>query len=53
MPLAVRPGPGDQALAPVAQFLCKKHGYQAITFEIVVDPEVLGGFVLEIDRGDL
>ena len=41
--------PGDQALAPVAQFLCKKHGYQAITFEIVVDPEVLGGFVLEID----
>ena len=36
-------------LAPVAQFLCKKHGYQAITFEIVVDPEVLGGFVLEID----
>ncbi len=41
--------PGEQALAPVAQFLCKKHGYQAITFEIVVDPEVLGGFVLEID----
>ena len=39
----------DQALAPVAQFLCKKHGYQAITFEIDVDPEVLGGFVLEID----
>lgn len=26
--------PGDQALAPVVQFLCKKHGYQAITFEI-------------------
>ena len=41
--------PGDQALGPLAKFLCKKHGYRSLTFDIVVDPDVLGGFVLEID----
>ena len=41
--------PGDDTLGPLARFLCKQHGYQSLTFDIVVDPEVLGGFVLEID----
>ena len=41
--------PGDDTLGPLARFFCKQHGYQSLTFDIVVDPEVLGGFVLEID----
>lgn len=41
--------PGDDTLGPLARFLCKQHGYRSLTFDIVIDPEVLGGFVLEID----
>lgn len=41
--------PGDQALGALAQRLCKKYGYQSLTFAIELDPAVLGGFVLEID----
>ena len=41
--------PGDDTLGPLARFLCQRHGYRALTFDIVIDPEVLGGFVLEID----
>lgn len=41
--------PGDDALSKLAKLLCKKHGYQSLTFEIVLDPEVLGGFVFELD----
>ena len=41
--------PGDQALGALARRLCKKYGYQSLTFAIELDPAVLGGFVLEID----
>ena len=41
--------PGDEALSALAKLLCKRHGYQNLTFEIVIDPEVLGGFTFEID----
>lgn len=41
--------PGDQKLAALAKALCKKHACTAITFEIMIDPAVLGGFVFEID----
>ncbi len=41
--------PGDEALGRLAKFLCAKHGYKAITFEIVKEPGILGGFTLEID----
>ena len=41
--------PGDEALGALAKLLCKRHGYQTLTFEIVIDPEVLGGFTFEID----
>ena len=41
--------PGDQALGALARRLCKKYGYQSLTFAIELDPAVLGGVVLEID----
>ncbi len=41
--------PGDNALSKLAKLLCKRYGYQSLTFEIILDPEVLGGFVFEID----
>ena len=41
--------PGDDTLGALARFLCKQQAKQSLTFDIVVDPEVLGGFVLEID----
>lgn len=41
--------PGDDTLGPLARFLCQRHGYRTLTFDIVIDPAVLGGFVLEID----
>ena len=41
--------PGDDTLGPLARFLCRRHGYRTLTFDIVIDPAVLGGFVLEID----
>ena len=41
--------PGDESLGKLAKFLCSRHGYKSITFEIVIEPEILGGFKLEID----
>lgn len=41
--------PDDESLSRAAKVLCKKHGCRAITFEIVQDASVLGGFVFEID----
>lgn len=41
--------PGDSQLGLLAKTLCKAHGCAAITFEIVLDPALLGGFVFEID----
>lgn len=41
--------PDDGQLAALARLLCKRHGYQAVTIEIVIDPDVLGGFVAELD----
>ena len=41
--------PGDQALSALAKRVCAKYGWRALTFEIQVDPEILGGFVLEMD----
>lgn len=41
--------PGDEALGKLAKFLCGRHGYKAITFEVIKDCEILGGFTLEID----
>ena len=34
--------PGDEALG-------RRYGYRALTFELEEDPQLLGGFVLEID----
>lgn len=34
--------PGDQALGALARRLCKKYGYQSLTFAIELDPAVLG-----------
>ena len=41
--------PGDQALSALAKRVCAKYGWRALTFEIQVDPEILGVFVLEMD----
>lgn len=41
--------PDEQQLGELARLLCRRHGYQAMTMEIVVDPAVLGGFVAELD----
>ncbi len=41
--------PGDDTLGSLARCLCQRHGYRALTFDIVIDPDVLGGFVLEVD----
>ena len=41
--------PGDIQLGSLAKALCKMHGRDAITFEIVLDPALLGGFIFEID----
>ena len=39
----------DAQLGELARLLCRRHGYQAMTMEIVIDPSVLGGFVAELD----
>lgn len=39
----------EKQLGELARLLCRKHGYQAMTMEIVIDPAVLGGFVAELD----
>ena len=41
--------PGDEALGRLAKGLCRRYGYRALTFELEEDPQLLGGFVLEID----
>ena len=33
----------------LARLLCARHGYRAVTFEIVTDETLLGGFTAEID----
>ena len=36
-------------LGALARLLCARHGYRAVTFEIVTDETLLGGFTAEID----
>lgn len=39
----------EQSLGALARLLCARHGYRAVTFEIVTDETLLGGFTAEID----
>lgn len=41
--------PEEQSLGALARLLCARHGYRAVTFEIVTDETLLGGFTAEID----
>ncbi len=41
--------PDDAALSALAKLLCRRHGLRAVTFEIVLDETLLGGFTAEID----
>ena len=39
----------DESLRSLAKLLCARHSYCAVTFEIVQDDTLLGGFTAEID----
>ena len=41
--------PDDESLRSLAKLLCARHSYCAVTFEIVQDNTLLGGFTAEID----
>ena len=41
--------PDDESLRALAKLLCARHSYCAVTFEIVQDDTLLGGFTAEID----
>ena len=41
--------PDDESLRSLAKLLCARHSYCAVTFEIVQDDTLLGGFTAEID----
>mgnify|MGYP004633150421 FL=1 len=41
--------PEEQSLGALARLLCARHGCRAVTFEIVTDETLLGGFTAEID----
>ena len=41
--------PDDESLSALARLLCARHGCRAVTFEIVQDDTLLGGFTAEID----
>ena len=41
--------PDDESLSSLAKLLCARHGCRAVTFEIVQDDTLLGGFTAEID----
>ena len=41
--------PDDESLRSLAKLLCARHGCRAVTFEIVQDDTLLGGFTAEID----
>lgn len=41
--------PSDQTVVRIAKALCKEHGASAVEMQVVIDPSLVGGFVLQID----
>lgn len=41
--------PDEASLGALAKLLCARHGCRAVTFELVQDETLLGGFTAEID----
>lgn len=47
--ISLCPRTDDESLRSLAKLLCARHGCRAVTFEIVQDDTLLGGFTAEID----
>ncbi len=41
--------PDDQRLSAIARTLCRQHNLRGVEMHIVLDPDLIGGFVIEID----
>ena len=39
----------DQKLSAIARALCRQHGLKGLEMHVVIDPDLIGGFVIEID----
>ncbi len=41
--------PSQDILVDIAKAMCKLHGRAGVEMQVIIDPSLLGGFVLEID----
>jgi len=41
--------PDDQRLSVIARTLCRQHKKRGVEMHVVLDPDLIGGFVIEID----
>lgn len=41
--------PDDQRLSAIARTLCRQHNLRGVEMHVVLDPDLIGGFVIEID----